>query len=102
MFVDAEGNPPKPDRLLGVLRRAVKAAKIDKKPGLHDLRHTGASWMVQAGVPLYEVQKILGHASISMTQRYAHFTPDHLRAAVEALCGCRLDANGSESADGTG
>lgn len=42
----------------------------------HDCRHTAASWLVQAGVPLYDVQKLLGHASFATTQRYAHLAPD--------------------------
>ena len=41
--------------------------------------------MVQAGVPLYEVQIILGHSTPTMTQRYASLQPDHLRRGVEAI-----------------
>jgi integrase len=51
----------------------------------HDLRHTFASWLVQAGVPLPEVRDLLGHASIEMTERYAHLAPDRLRGAVAML-----------------
>lgn len=49
----------------------------------HDLRHTAASWMVQAGVDLYRVGQILGHADHRMTQRYAHLAPGHLRDAIQ-------------------
>jgi integrase len=52
---------------------------------LHDARHTYASWLVQAGVSLYQVQKLLGHSSVTMTERYSHLAPDHLKAAIEAL-----------------
>jgi integrase len=52
---------------------------------LHDLRHTYASKLVQRGVDLYKVQRLLGHASPAMTQRYAHLAPDHLAAAVAVL-----------------
>jgi integrase len=52
---------------------------------LHDLRHDYASRLVQAGVGLYEVSKLLGHADIEMSQRYAHLARDHLRNAVEKL-----------------
>ena len=51
----------------------------------HDLRHTCATRMVQAGVDLYKVQRLLGHKSPIMTQRYAHHYPESLRNGVEAL-----------------
>ena len=41
----------------------------------HDLRHTVATRLVQNGVDLYRVQKLLGHKNIAMTQRYAHHYP---------------------------
>jgi site-specific recombinase XerD len=40
------------------------------------MRHTAASWLVQDGVPLYDVQALLGHESFATTQRYAHLAPD--------------------------
>ena len=51
----------------------------------HDLRHTFASWLIQRGRTLREVQEALGHQTITMTMRYSHLAPDHLRAAVAVL-----------------
>ncbi len=50
----------------------------------HDLRHTWASWHVQAGTPLAVLQKLGGWASLEMVQRYAHFAPEHLAAYADA------------------
>jgi len=51
----------------------------------HDLRHTAATLMVTKGIDLVTVSKILGHADIKMTMRYAHPTPENKRNAVNAL-----------------
>jgi len=60
-----------------------------KKAGLgdvriHDLRHSFASFLVNGGRSLYEVQAILGHSQIKTTQRYAHLSQDTLIAAADA------------------
>jgi integrase len=56
-------------------------------PGVrfHDLRHTAASLLIQAGIDLYRVGTILGHSDIRTTRRYAHLAVDNLRAAVAML-----------------
>ena len=60
-------------------RRAVGKAGIS---GLrfHDLRHDFASRLVQHGVDIYRVKGLLGHKDLRMTARYAHLSPENLKA----------------------
>jgi integrase len=51
---------------------------------VHDLRHSFASFLVNAGRSLYEVQNILGHTQIKTTQRYAHLSQESLISAANA------------------
>jgi integrase len=49
---------------------------------IHDLRHSFASALVNHGIPIYDVQKLLGHQSIKTTERYSHLSPDRLRQSA--------------------
>ena len=65
-------------------QNALKGSEIEGFR-FHDLRHTFATRLVQAGVDIYKVQILLGHKTPSMTQRYAHHYPESLRDGVEIL-----------------
>lgn len=56
-----------------------------EKVTFHTCRHTAASWMVMQGVSLYLVQKVLGHSTIQVTERYSHLAPDQLQLAANAI-----------------
>ena len=64
--------------------RILAAAGVDHLR-IHDLRHSFASFAVNAGVTLYEVQELLGHSTAQMTQRYAHLADSGLRRASQAV-----------------
>jgi integrase len=51
----------------------------------HTCRHTYASWLVKGGTDLLVVKELLGHKSLSMTERYSHLQPDTLQRAVQGL-----------------
>lgn len=52
---------------------------------IHDLRHSFASALVNQGVPIYDVQKLLGHQNVKTTERYAHVSMDRLRESAAVL-----------------
>lgn len=52
---------------------------------MHDLRHTYASLLINNGASIYEVQQLLGHHHISMTERYAHLFPNTLKERVDIV-----------------
>ena len=62
---------------------------------LHDLRHSFASFLVNAGRSLYEVQELLGHADIRTTSRYAHLSRERLIAAVEVVPFVEVEIKGA-------
>ena len=51
----------------------------------HTLRHTYASWLIEKDQPLFVVSKLLGHSSLSMTQRYAHLSPQKCSATTSVV-----------------
>jgi site-specific recombinase XerD len=51
----------------------------------HDLRHTFASHFIMSGGDIYALRGILGHKSITMTQRYAHLSPAYQRAMLDRM-----------------
>lgn len=60
----------------------------------HDLRHTWASWMAQAGTPLHILQELGGWESASMVKRYAHFSRAHLAEYAGKIGGMTADSSG--------
>jgi integrase len=65
-------------------RRAKKAAGLPDDLRVHDLRHSFASALANAGTPLNEIGTVLGHTQLSTTTRYAHHSPQRLIATATA------------------
>ena len=70
----------------GPLARICRKAGL-RRIGWHVLRHTYASHLVMRGAKLIEVKELLGHASLEMTMRYAHLSPNARKEAAKLLDG---------------
>lgn len=71
----------------GLAMTRLREAGVTRIPRMHDLRHTGISWMLAAGVPPLDVAYTAGHEDVTMTlNRYGHAMPSnrHLAAAATA------------------
>ena len=80
---------PNPETLkpYNSIKRAWETARTEAKLSglrIHDLRHSAASFMANAGTDLFAIGRILGHADHQSTMRYSHLANDTLLAAVEA------------------
>ncbi|TAJ35075.1 MAG: site-specific integrase, partial [Nitrospirae bacterium] len=84
VFFNGAGNRLDARDLLRVFYPTMRKAGIERFR-FHDLRHTFATRLVQAGVDLYAVQKLGRWKTVSMVTRYAHHYPESLRAGVEVL-----------------
>jgi integrase len=84
IFTAPEGGPLSDDHFRNrVWNPSVAAAGIRRFPP-RIMRHTAASWLAQDGVPLYDVQALLGHEDYATTQRYAHPAPDAHSKVLES------------------
>lgn len=66
-------------------RKFIKIANVKTLYRFHDIRHSFASHFMMNGGNIYDLQKILGHTSLEMTQRYAHLAPEHLVMAANIV-----------------
>lgn len=83
VFTKPDGEPLTRRYLQYHMARAKARAGIDKPGSLHILRHTAASWMIAAGVPLIYVQRIMRHTNAQTTAMYIHEDGETVRAAME-------------------
>ena len=85
LFSTKEGKPVHPGTVQRQLQRAVKKAGLRKPVTMHTLRHSYATHMLEAGVDVMTLQKILGHRQLSTTARYLHLRGDHFQRLPSLL-----------------
>lgn len=89
VFTNTAGRPIRQNSFHEIWSKALDdahdAGELDKRPRIHDLRHTHASWLLTQGVPLNVIQARLGHESITTTvDTYGHLAHDALSVAAQA------------------
>lgn len=83
LFLNAYGHAMSTQTVATVIRTLCRHAGLTKRVTPHTFRHTVATLLLRNGADLRVVQEILGHASITMTQRYTHVAKEHVRGALE-------------------
>jgi len=66
-------------------KKYIRQLGLNDQLHFHSLRHTFATWLVQGGVNIYEVQKLLGHSSVKVTEVYSHLAASELHSSVNRI-----------------
>lgn len=83
LFLNGRGVRIKPESIRQQLRRYVTEVGLARNVTPHMLRHTAATLLIETGVDIRFVQRLLGHASIATTEIYTHVSDQALRATLE-------------------
>lgn len=94
LLVGAAGRALTPASIRGRLKGLASAAGLSRKVTPHMLRHTAATALVESGVDIRFVQKLLGHRNISTTQIYTHVSDSALRDAIHRADICSRISKG--------
>lgn len=82
LFVNRRGTALRPQSIRARLRTLAQAAGVSRRVTPHMLRHTAATLLIETGVDIRFVQRLLGHASIATTEIYTHVSDEALRATL--------------------
>jgi site-specific recombinase XerD len=83
LFVNRHGFAMKPQSIRSKLRRYATEVGLARRITPHMLRHTAATLLIETGVDIRFVQKLLGHSSIATTEIYTHVSDEALKATLE-------------------
>jgi integrase/recombinase XerD len=86
LFTRRGGSGPISDATVHRIYHAAKSrARITKEGGIHSLRHAFATHLLEGGVDIHTIQRLMGHGHISTTMRYFHLARKHLTATTSPL-----------------
>jgi integrase/recombinase XerC len=83
VFLNARGGRLTTRGVFGIIEKRLRAAGLPVRVGPHGLRHSFATHLLNGGADLRSIQEMLGHASLSTTQRYTHVNLDALTAVYD-------------------
>ena len=66
-------------------KKACRDAGLSEKIHFHALLHSGATWLVTDGAPIFVVQKMLGHSDIQVTMRYSHLVSGEAHDVINKI-----------------
>jgi integrase/recombinase XerD len=87
VFHDIKGNQLKEKTVSQKFKKYVRRASLNDKLHFHSLRHSFATHLVKKNVPLFAIQKLLGHSTSKTTEVYSHLLPQQLHREVNILAG---------------
>ena len=87
VFHNKKGRPLKEQTISQQFKKYVRSAGLNDKLHFHSLRHSFATHLVKKGIPLFAIQKLLGHSTSKTTEVYAHLLPQQLHKEVNVLAG---------------
>ena len=83
LFLNNRGTKLTRNMIFIIVRKGAENAGVKKTIGPHSLRHSCATHLVENGADISSVQQMLGHSSITTTERYLHISKKHLQQTIE-------------------
>lgn len=84
LFPGPRGGPTSTEQLRSLVRQVGERARLSRRVTPHMLRHTTATLLLESGVDIRFIQRLLGHSSLVMTQRYTHVADPALASVLRA------------------
>jgi integrase/recombinase XerC len=99
LFLNARGKRLTTRSMQNLLAERLGGLSVGRKVSPHSLRHAMATHLLEGGADLRSVQEMLGHSSLSTTQKYTHLTMDHLMKVYDKAHPRAHEADGGEEED---